>query len=75
MNRALDAALSAVGLAVAAPVLGAAAAAIAPAAQALTEIMATLDRRGKQARTEGLAALRELHDTLTAVEQRLRRTA
>ena len=58
-----------------AEVLGAAAAAIAPAAQTLTEIMATLDRRGKQARNEGLAALRELHDTLTAVDQRLRRTA
>lgn len=51
-----------------------AAAAIAPAAQALEEAMATLCHRGKQARTEGLAALRELHETLAAVSQRLRRT-
>jgi hypothetical protein len=36
--------------------------------------MATLGHRGKQARTEGLAALRELHETLVTVSQRLRRT-
>ena len=36
--------------------------------------MATLGHRGKQARAEGLAALRELHETLATVSQRLRRT-
>ena len=42
--------------------------------QAVEEAMATLGHRGKQARTEGLAALRELHETLATVSQRLRRT-
>ena len=54
--------------------LDTAAAAIAPAAQTVEEAMATLGHRGKQARTEGLAALRELHETLATVSQRLRRT-
>jgi hypothetical protein len=54
--------------------LDAAAAAIAPAVQTVEEAMATLGHRGKQARTEGLAALRELQETLATVSQRLRRT-
>ena len=54
--------------------LDAAAAAIAPAAQTIEEAMATLGHRGKQARGDGLAALRELHETLATVSQRLRRT-
>jgi hypothetical protein len=54
--------------------LHAAAAAIGPAAQAVAEAMTILGHRGKQARTEGIAALRDLEGTLITADQRLRRT-
>jgi hypothetical protein len=54
--------------------LDAAAAAIGPAVQAIGETVTILgQRRGKQARNEGISALRELQEILTAVDQRLRR--
>ena len=54
--------------------LDAAAATIAPAVQALDAAVTTLGQRGKQARNQGIAALRDLEETLTAVSQRLLRT-
>jgi hypothetical protein len=54
--------------------LESAAAAIDPAVQTLSDTISTLDRRGKQARNDGIAALRDLQQTLTAAGQRLRRT-
>jgi hypothetical protein len=54
--------------------LESAAAAIDPAVQTLSDTISTLDRRGKQARNDGIAALRDLQQTLTTVDQRLRRT-
>jgi len=54
--------------------LESAATAIDPAIETLGDTIATLGQRGKQARNDGIAALRDLQQTLTSVGQRLRRT-
>jgi hypothetical protein len=54
--------------------LASAAAAVAPAIEVLGDAITTLGQRGKRARTDGLAALRDLQQSLTAADQRLRRT-
>jgi hypothetical protein len=54
--------------------LESAAAVIDPAIEVLGDTITTLGRRGRQARNEGIAALRDLQQTLTPVGQRLRRT-
>jgi hypothetical protein len=49
----------------------AATAAVERAVEALGDVLAILDHRGKKAREEGISALRVLHDDLAAVDSRL----
>jgi hypothetical protein len=55
--------------------LAAAAATVAPAVQAIEDAVAVLERRGKQARADGITALRELQQRLAAADRRLHRAA
>jgi hypothetical protein len=54
--------------------IAAAAATVAPAVQAIEDAVAVLERRGKQARADGITALREIQQSLAAADRRLRRT-
>jgi hypothetical protein len=54
--------------------LDAAAAAVGRAAGVLADTVTVLGRRGRQARTEGVGALRRLHEELAGIDRRLRKT-
>lgn len=54
--------------------LDAAAAAVGRAAGVLADTVTVLGRRGRQARAEGVGALRRLHEELAGIDRRLRKT-
>jgi hypothetical protein len=54
--------------------LAAAAAAVQPAIDGIEDAVLTLGPRGKQARADGITALREVQENLRAVDRRLQRT-
>jgi hypothetical protein len=54
--------------------LAAAAAAVVPAIDGIEDAVLVLGQRGKQARADGISALREVQAGLRAVDRRLRRT-